>query len=105
MKRHMLLAVIFVVSSVSSPVSFSASKKPHVYKPCASVYKNWQNRGRHWMAFAYNQKNAGGVVCGWGEGYRTRSAAINRAMSECRLAQRDNPTWGKKNSRHIYKVK
>jgi hypothetical protein len=105
MKKHMFLAVIFVVSSVSSPVAFSASKKPPVYKPCASVYKNWQNRGKHWMAFAYSQKSAGGVACGWGEGYQTRSAAINRAMSECRLVQRYHPTWGKKNSCHIYKVK
>jgi hypothetical protein len=72
---------------------------------CEKSYKTWLKKIDHWMAFAQNETRNQGSVCGWGKGWATRRQAINAAMRQCRLAEKENPTWGKKGTCRIIAVK
>ena len=97
------LALTVVISSTLPSLSYAASN--YVYLSCERSYKTWLKKSEHWMAFAQNQTSNEGNVCGWGKGWSTRREAINAAMRQCRLAEREHPTWGKKGTCALVKVK
>ena len=72
---------------------------------CLPNYMKWQKRDRRWKAFALNNWNSGGQICGWASGYPTKQSAISWAMKECRKNFAKRPNFGLKNSCHIYDVK
>jgi hypothetical protein len=99
------MALTIILSWVLPSLSLAAAQKPYVYTSCPTNYKAWLKRGRHWMAFAQSATVSGGNVCGWSIGHSTRARAIAGAMGQCRLAQKENPTWSKKGTCHIIEIK
>lgn len=97
------LALAGVISAAPPSPSYAASN--YVYLSCEKSYKTWLKKTEHWMAFAQNKTSNEGNVCGWGKGWSTRREAINAAMRQCRLAEREHPTWGKKGTCALVKVK
>ena len=98
------LALTVVISSTLPSLSYAASNCTSI-RPVREATKHWLKKSEHWMAFAQNQTSNEGNVCGWGKGWSTRREAINAAMRQCRLAEREHPTWGKKGTCALVKVK
>jgi hypothetical protein len=103
LKCATLLSLTVVLSTASPLLPQAASN--YVYLSCEKSYKTWLKKKEHWMAFAQNETRNQGSVCGWGKGWATRRQAINAAMRQCRLAEKENPTWGKKGTCRIISVK
>lgn len=73
-----------------------AAAAPIVSGVCATKYKYVKSHGDRWTAFAANRVVNGGQGCGWATGFAIRHQAVSRALSECRAAEREHPTWGKR---------
>ena len=104
-KRVILLALALAGVISAAPPSPSYAASNYVYLSCEKSYKTWLKKTEHWMAFAQNETSNEGNVCGWGKGWSMRREAINAAMRQCRLAEREHPTWGKKGTCALVKVK
>jgi hypothetical protein len=105
--RKLLGLVTFLLVMLCATDITSAAQKAFIPGSnfCLPNYKKWQKRDRHWKAFALNNWNSGGQICGWASGYPTKQSAVSRAMKECRKNSTKSPSFGLKNSCYIYDVK
>jgi hypothetical protein len=103
-KMFKIVLALTLISTFAPAVNAAARKKVSIVS-CPVLYKKWDRTGRKWAAFAQNKSIRGGNVCGWGEDYQSKRAAVSAALSECRAMHAEHPTWGVKNTCRIKKIK
>ena len=72
---------------------------------CLTTYKKWKIRTGHWSAFATNNINYKGHVCGIATKSKSKMDAVELALKNCRASENRRPSLGEKNTCFIYDIK
>jgi hypothetical protein len=103
--KNAILPVLFSALLVPFLMIDAEASSKVVGKPCMTKYKSVTAKGKRWTAFAANEANKAGQACGWAMEFPARETAVGGAMSECRVSERNHPTWGRHGTCKIVFIK